>query len=303
MGVENPMAASQTRVLSRELVGGAHSSRDRGNRDELLFMRWQRHGDAAAREELVVRFSALARGLARRYRNTSEPHEDLYQVAQLGLVKAIDGYDPERGPSFTAYAVPTILGELRRYFRSASWAVHVPRAAQERALQVRDAERALADEQGRSPTVSELAQFLELSLEEVLDGLQALRALGSMSLDAPRRGDTEDEDSSYVDEVGAEDPHYEHVELSADLHEALRLLEPRQREILRLRFVEELSQTQIAQQIGVSQMQVSRLLAKCLAELRELARVSAERSPAAGQERSPAGAERAPAGQERSSAG
>jgi RNA polymerase sigma-B factor len=251
-----------------------------------LFVRWRRHGDAAAREELVVRFSPLARSLARRYRSTSEPYEDLCQVAQLGLVKAIDGYDPERGPSFASYAVPTILGELRRYFRSASWAVHVPRGAQERALQVRDAERALADAHGRSPTVSQLAQFLELSLEEVLDGVQASRALGSMSLDAPRGGDTDDEDSSYADAIGAEDAGYELVELRADLIHVLRLLKPRQREILRLRFVEELSQTQIAQRVGVSQMQVSRLLAKSLAELRELARASEQRSPTVLGERS-----------------
>ncbi len=119
-----------------------------------LFTRWRRHGDVAARDELVARFSSLSRTLARRYRNTSEPYEDLYQVAQLGLVKAIDGYDPERGFRFTAYAVPTILGELRRYFRSATWTAHVPRAAQERALKVRDAERTLTDERGHSPTVS-----------------------------------------------------------------------------------------------------------------------------------------------------
>lgn len=269
MAVKDPTPAAKPRVAKREVVPGRHDS---GN--GALFARWQRHGDAAAREELVVRFSSLARSLARRYRNTSEPYEDLYQVAQLGLVKAIDGYDPDRGPSFTAYAVPTILGELRRHFRNASWAVHVPRATQERALAVRDAERALADEHGHSPTVSELAQFMELSLEEVLDGAQALRAMGSLSLDAPRGSDAGDDESSYVDMLGSEDARYELVELDADLAGALRLLQPRQREILRLRFFEELSQSQIAERIGVSQMQVSRLLAKCLAELRELTRVS-----------------------------
>ena len=132
--------------------------------------------------------------------------EDLYQVAQLGLVKAIDGYDPDRGFRFTAYAVPTILGELRRYFRSATWAVHVPRAAQERALEVRDAERTLTDERGHSPTVSELAQFMELSIEEVLDGMQAMRALGSVSLDAPRGSDGAEEGGSIADMIGGEDP-------------------------------------------------------------------------------------------------
>jgi RNA polymerase sigma-B factor len=241
--------------------------------DGVLFACWRRDKDGAAREELIARFSPLARRLARRYRDTSEPYEDLYQVAQLGLVKAVDGYDPDRGFPFKAYAIPTILGELRRHFRSSSWAVHVPRAAQERALAVRDAERTLADERRHSPTVPELAQYMELSIEEILDGMQALRALGAISLDAPRGSDRDDE-TSYTDTIGAADPRYELVELDADLAGALRLLEPRQREILRLRFVEELTQSQIAKQIGLSQMHVSRLLARCLAELRELTQAS-----------------------------
>ena len=237
-----------------------------------LFARWREQGDRAAREELVATYSALARKLARRYRNTSEPLEDLYQVAQLGLVKAVDGFDPDRGFSFASYAIPTILGELRRYFRSASWSVRVPRAVQERALKVRDGERALAEEYGRSPTVTELAQFMELSVEETLDAMQALRALGSVSLDAPRSDQDSEETASFVETIGAEDGRYELVEQDADLAGALRELEPRQREILRLRYFEELTQRQIAERIGVSQMQVSRLLARCVDELREMTR-------------------------------
>ena len=240
------------------------------DQERALFVRWRRDGDGAARDELVAQFSSLSRTLARRYRNTSEPQEDLYQVAQLGLVKAIDGYDPDRGFRFTAYAVPTILGELRRYFRSSTWAVHVPRAAQERALEVRDAERTLADERGYSPTVSDLAQFMELSIEEVLDGMQAMRALGSVSLDAPRSSDGAEEGASIADTIGSEDPGFELAELGADLNAALKLLEPSQRELLKMRFFEELTQSQIADRIGVSQMQVSRLLKQCLAQLREL---------------------------------
>ncbi len=242
-----------------------------------LFVRWKRHGDGTARDELVARFSSLSRTLARRYRNTSEPQEDLYQVAQLGLVKAIDGYDPDRGFRFTAYAVPTILGELRRHFRSASWAVHVPRAVQERALEVRDAERALTDGRGCSPTVCELAQFMELSEEEILDGMQALQAMGSVSLDAPRvGGDSTGDDGSLADTIGSEDPGFELVELGADVNAALKLLEPGQREILRMRFFEELTQSQIAERIGVSQMQVSRLLKQGLAQLRQLTQAPTE---------------------------
>jgi len=240
------------------------------NADErTLFVRWQRHGDVAARDELVERFSGLSRTLARRYRNTSEPAEDLYQVAQLGLVKAVDGYDPDRGFPFTAYAVPTILGELRRHFRSSTWAVHVPRAAQERALQVRDAERLLTDERGCSPTVAELAQFMELSTEEVLDGMQAMGALASISLDAPRGNDAE-EDGSIADTIGAEDSRFELVEQGTDINAALSLLEPRQRAIVRMYFFEELTQSQIAAKLNLSQMQISRLLAQCLEQLREL---------------------------------
>jgi RNA polymerase sigma-B factor len=269
--VEDPATAGKQSAV------GAQARQGADRRDRTLFLRWRRDDDGAAREELIARFSPLSRRLARRYRNTSEPLEDLYQVAQLGLVKAVDGYDPDRGFPFAAYAVPTILGELRRHFRSSCWAVHVTRAEQERALDLRLAERALADEYGRSPTVSELAQFMELSTEEVLDGMQALCALGSVSLDAPRGGDADDEDGSYADTFGVEDSRYALVELGSDLVAALRLLEPRQREILRLRFFEELTQREIAERIGVSQMQVSRRLAQCLADLREITHASTER--------------------------
>src|ERR1700683_5737529 len=127
-----------------------------------LFPRWQRHGDQAARDELVEQFMPLARGLARRYGNSSEPFEDLLQVASLGLLKALDRYDPERGHPFPSFAVPTILGEMRRYFRDSGWAVHVPRGAQERALKVRDAKERLANHTGRAPTVNQLAESLAL---------------------------------------------------------------------------------------------------------------------------------------------
>lgn len=239
-----------------------------------LLRRWHRNRDCAAREALISSFTPLAYSLARRYNHTSEPYEDRCQVAQLGLVKAIDGYDPDRGFPFPAYAIPTILGELRRYFRNCSWSVHAPRGAQERALLVRDAEQALSEENGRAPTVSELAEFMELSTEQVLDALLTLRAIGSVSLDAPRGSDAGDEDSSYAETIGFEDSNYELVEAGADVISALRRLDPAQRELLRLRFFEELTQSQIARRIGVSQMQVSRLLKRCLDEVRELAHVA-----------------------------
>src|SRR5271170_7917919 len=139
-----------------------------------LFVRWQEQGDATAREELVERFMPLARSLARRYGRSSEPFEDLLQVASMGLLKAIDRFDPELGHPFPSFAVPTILGEMRRYFRDSGWAVHVPRGTQERALRVRDAQDRLASERGCSPTVGQLAEDLELDIEAVIDALQAV---------------------------------------------------------------------------------------------------------------------------------
>src|SRR5204863_10137482 len=150
-----------------------------------LFDRWQNHGDRTARDELVTRFLTLARKLARRYAGAREPFEDLLQVASLGLVKAVDRFDAERGTAFASFAVPTILGELKRYFRDLGWSVHVPRGAQEMALKVEEAQHRLSSRSGRSPTVQELAEYLELSIEEVLDALETSRAHHASSLDAP----------------------------------------------------------------------------------------------------------------------
>src|SRR6202011_671570 len=142
-------------------------------------------GDSAAREELARRFMPLARSLARRYDRSSEPFDDLLQVASLGLLKALDRFDPELGHPFASFAVPTILGEIRRHFRDAGWSLHVPRGAQERALKVRDAQERLAILHGRAPTVNQLAECLELDTEEIVDALQAIQAYGAVSLDGP----------------------------------------------------------------------------------------------------------------------
>src|SRR5437764_6961422 len=151
-----------------------------------LFVRWQKDGDQRAREELVDRFLPLARKLARRYAGPREPFEDLMQVASLGLVKAVDRFDTERGTAFSSFAVPTILGELKRYFRDLGWSVHVPRGAQEQALKVEEAQQQLTSKTGRPPSVHELAEYLELSMEDVLDALETAGAHHSASLDAPR---------------------------------------------------------------------------------------------------------------------
>jgi RNA polymerase sigma-B factor len=246
-----------------------------------LFRRWKLHADRRARDWLIRDYTPLSRSLARRYGRSSEPFDDLFQVAQLGLLKAIDRYDPGRGFPFKAFAVPTILGEMRRYFRDSGWSVHVPRGAQERALQVREAQQMLSEDCGHAPTVSQLSQYLELDAEEVLDGLRALAGYGTLSLDAPRRGEDE-ESGSYAESVGEEDERFELIELGLSVGAALEQISPRKRELLRLRFVEDLTQTQIAERIGVSQMQVSRLLRRALEELRELTDASAEDSGEAG---------------------
>jgi RNA polymerase sigma-B factor len=240
-----------------------------------LFARWQARGDTAAREALVARYMPLTRRLARRYGRSSEPFEDLLQVASLGLLKALDRYDADRGHPFESFAVPTILGEMRRYFRDSGWAVHVPRGAQERALKVRDAQEQLSGGHGRTPTVTQIAQYLELEAEDVIDALQAIHAYETVSLDAPRPGASEDA-ASIGDAIGAEDERYELVELDATVAAALGHIPARERQILHMRFVEDLTQTEIAEQVGISQMQVSRLLRRSLDQLRALTGASDE---------------------------
>jgi RNA polymerase sigma-B factor len=234
-----------------------------------LFVSWQRHGDRRAREELVERFLPLARKLARRYSGAREPFDDLMQVASLGLVKAIDRFDPQRGTAFSSFAVPTILGELKRYFRDLGWAVHVPRGAQEQALKVEEAQQQLTARTGRPPSVQELAEFLELSLEDVLDALETAGAHHCVSLDTPRE-DGEGESGTLADAFGEPDARFEFVEASVSIASAARHLSPRERRVLELRFVQDLTQTQIAELIGVSQMQVSRILRRALSQLRDL---------------------------------
>jgi RNA polymerase sigma-B factor len=240
-----------------------------------LFARWQKHGEHTAREILIERYTPLARSLARRYGRSSEPFEDLLQVALLGLVKAVDRFDAQRGSPFQSFAVPTILGEMRRYFRDSGWAVHVPRGAQERALKVRDAQERISGAHGQAPTVGQLAEYLELDTEAVLDALQAIRAYETVSLDAPRPGG-EDDAISFGDSIGIDDERYELVELDATVKSALGQLPPRDRLVLRLRFVEDLTQTEIADRVGISQMQVSRLLRRSLEHLRALTSAPAE---------------------------
>jgi RNA polymerase sigma-B factor len=235
-----------------------------------LFERWRGYRDRRARDQLIERHLPLARKVARRFLTSSDPYEDLVQVASLGLVKAVERFDPQRGFAFTSFAVPTIVGELKRYFRDTGWALHVERGAQERARRVTDAQRHLSADTGRSPRVDELAQYLEMSEEQVLDGMHTSRAYGAVSLDAPVSGD-EDEVPSRLEAIGQQDERLELVDEQVTIFAAARHLPVRERQILYLRFGEDLTQSQIAERVGVSQMQVSRLLRQSLQRVRELA--------------------------------
>jgi RNA polymerase sigma-B factor len=225
--------------------------------------------DGRAREVLIERFLPLARKLAARYRRPNEPYDDLVQVACLGLVKAVDRFDPGRGNAFTSFAVPTIVGELKRHFRDHGWVVHVERSAQDRARAVAAAEQSIRSETGHAPTVQELGQYLELPIEDVVEGLQTAAAREPVSLDAPLALDDGETPVSRGDAVGEFDTR---LGLAADLItacEAAGRLPRLEREVLYLRFGADLSQTQIARRVGVSQMQVSRLLRRSLGYLRE----------------------------------
>lgn len=236
--------------------------------DRRLLLRYHEQGDAAAREELVERFLPLARQLARRYQRTNEPLDDLMQVASVGLVKAIDRFDPARGTAFSTYAVPTILGELKRYFRDSGWAVHVPRGMQERVMRLDTAAQELHRKLGRSPSARELATELELTEEQVLEGMEAASAYDAVSLEQQRSDQDTGTPDSFQDKLGTDEERYELVEYGAAIAPTLKALSARERLILHLRFVEDMTQSEIAERIGVSQMHVSRLIRRSLAGLR-----------------------------------
>jgi RNA polymerase sigma-B factor len=222
----------------------------------------------AAREELVRRYLPLARRLAARYHNPHEPFEDLAQVASLGLLNALDRYDAERGVPFGGYATPTILGELKRHFRNTGWAAHVPRAAQELAQRVQRAVGELTEQHGRSPEVAELAEYLELDVEEVLEGLESAQAHYSDSLDAPI-ADGVPEPTTLGDTLGTVDDGYALFETATSLSDAIGRLPYLERTALTLRMRGDLKQSEIARAMGCSQMQVSRLLRRAAERVQE----------------------------------
>ena len=236
-------------------------------KDKELLRRYHEGGDTQAREQLIEQYLPLVRSLARRYSYRGEQLEDLVQVGCIGLIKAIDRFDIERGVELTTYATPNIIGEIKRHFRDKGWSVHVPRATQELVLKVGEALGNLPVKLGRSPTPRDVAAAVGASVEDVLEAMEAATAYEAVSLDAPRPGSAEEETWTLADSLTEEEQGYELVEIGETLRGTLEALPARERLILRLRFEEDITQAEIAELVGVSQMHVSRLLRRSLDRL------------------------------------
>jgi len=234
--------------------------------DDQLFRSYHRDGEVGAREALVARFLPFARKLALRYSYTDEPIDDLVQVASLGLLNAIDRFEPGRGTKFTSFAAPTILGELKRHFRDKGWALHVPRDLQERALALSRANERLSHDLGRSPTLSELANALGCGVEQVVEASEVAHSYAPASLDAPVSREAE-ESATLVDLIGREDDRFALAESREVIAGTWRSLSELERQVIALRFVDGLTQREIGERIGYSQMHVSRLLRRSLNRL------------------------------------
>jgi RNA polymerase sigma-B factor len=234
-----------------------------------LLERYARDRSPTVREELVDRFMPLARRLAARYAGGAEPFDDLVQVASVGLVKAIDRFDPERGTAFSTFAVPTILGELKRHFRDRGWSVHVPRDVQERILKVERAMAELPAKLGHSPTVHEIAERIQATDEEVLEAMHASQGHHAVSLDATSTLGDGDEPGPLRDRIGDVDLSFDTVEYGEAIAPVLQEISERDRMVLHLRFVEDMTQSEIAEEVGVSQMHVSRILRATIEKLRQ----------------------------------
>ncbi|HXA54605.1 MAG TPA: SigB/SigF/SigG family RNA polymerase sigma factor [Solirubrobacteraceae bacterium] len=253
---------------ARPSVAAADGGRSDAS-DAELFARIRQHDDAHARAQLIERYLPLVRRLARRYQHGEEPLDDLVQVASVGLIKAVDRFDAEREVVFSSYAVPTILGELKRHFRDRTWSVRVPRDLQELALRVDRTVTRLSVGKRGSPSVGEIARAVGVSEEQVLDALGAAAAYRAASLDAPRAGGGDEEaGESVADTLGIEEAGFQRAEEKAILEPLLARITPRERIVLQLRFAEDLTQAEIGERIGVSQMQVSRLIRQALARMR-----------------------------------
>ena len=248
-----PRGLEQTRRRSAELFVELNGARSDGARQ-------------TPRDALVHLHLPLVEHCARRFRNRGEPFEDLVQVGTIGLLKSIDRFDSDRGVEFSTYATPTIIGEIKRYFRDKGWAIRVPRRLQELRMQIGSATAELTQSLGHSPTPRELGEAIGCSVEEIIEGLESSNAYSTLSLDAS--DDTDEGGSPMLDAIGIDDVNLEHVEIRESIKPLLDRLDPREKRILLLRFFKNMTQSQIAAEIGVSQMHVSRLLARTLDDLR-----------------------------------
>ena len=237
--------------------------------DRALLRRYHVEGDLAAREQLIEQYMSLVRSLARRYSYRGEQLDDLVQIGAIGLIKAIDRFDVERGVELTTYATPNIIGEIKRHFRDKGWSVRVPRGLQELNVQLSKLIEEKTVEFGRSPTIPELAKAAGAEEEEVLEALESGRAYSSVSLSTGSGGQDDEGELDPLESLGAEEPQYEVSEDRAVLAPGFRVLDERERRILHLRFFKGLTQSQIAQQVGISQMHVSRLIRRALEKIRE----------------------------------
>jgi RNA polymerase sigma-B factor len=237
--------------------------------DRVLLRRYHEEGDLAAREQLIEQYMSLVRSLARRYSYRGEQLDDLVQIGAIGLIKAIDRFDVNRGVELTTYATPNIIGEIKRHFRDKGWSVRVPRGLQELNVQLSRLIEEKTVELGRSPTIPELAKAAGAEEEEVLEALESGRAYSSVSLSTGSGGQDDDGELDPLESLGAEEPQYEVSEDRAVLAPGFRVLDERERRILHLRFFKGLTQSQIAQQVGISQMHVSRLIRRALEKIRE----------------------------------
>src|SRR3954464_7782424 len=249
--------------------------------DKILLRRYHEHGDLKAREQLIEQYMSLVRSLARRYAYRGEQFDDLVQIGAIGLIKAIDRFDVNRGVELTTYATPNIIGEIKRHFRDRSWAVRVPRGLQELNVQLSRLIEELTVSNGRSPTIPELAKAAGVTDEEVLEALESGRAYSSLSLSAGS-GSDEGGERHPPRALGTQEPRYEISENLAMLAPGFRVLDERERKILHLRFFEGLTQSQIAQQVGISQMHVSRLIRRSLEKIRDEIAADESASAASG---------------------
>lgn len=233
-----------------------------------LFRRYKEEGDVEAREKLVMSHMNLVRFLANKFKNRGEPLDDLIQVGYLGLLKAIDRFDPSRGLEFTTYATPTIMGEIKRHFRDKGWSVRVPRRLQELSAKVNQATDVLTTELQRSPKIEEIAEYLDASVDEVLEAMESSSAYSSVPLEGTCNNDNDDA-PSVLDRYATEDSALNFTDDRLIIEEALKGFSPREREVIDLRFLQGMTQIEIAEQLGISQVQVSRLLRRTLKKIQD----------------------------------